>query len=141
MQGLSSTSALFWAPEKAGVRQPFLILSPFVWGPPRMQGLRSTSALLWAPEKAGVRQPLLILSLANNLTMTCTGGTGHALSSGLLNCGIGVWLGTSGVAAPISSPVSPYFVAFYAILHSQASLSPPPPPLWTMGACPASCLD
>ena len=27
---------------------------------------------------------------------------------------------------------------FYAILHSQAS---PSPPLWTMGACPASCLD
>ena len=28
MQGLHSTSALFWAPEKAEVRQPILILSP-----------------------------------------------------------------------------------------------------------------
>ena len=37
MQGLRSASTLLWAPEKAGVRQPILILSPFVWGPPRMQ--------------------------------------------------------------------------------------------------------
>ena len=28
MQGLCSTSALLWAPEKAGVRQPLLILLP-----------------------------------------------------------------------------------------------------------------
>ena len=28
MQGLCSTSAHLWAPEKAGVRQPLLILSP-----------------------------------------------------------------------------------------------------------------
>ena len=53
MQGLHCTSALFWAPEKAWVRQPILILSPFVWGPPRMQGLRSTSALFWAPKLFG----------------------------------------------------------------------------------------
>ena len=44
------------------MKQPLLILSPFVWGPPRMQELRSTSALLWALKKAGVRQPLVILS-------------------------------------------------------------------------------
>ena len=43
-----------WAPEKARVRQPILIPSPF-WGPPRMQGLHSNSAHLWAPEKAKVR--------------------------------------------------------------------------------------
>ena len=30
MQGLRSISALFWASEKAGVRQPILISSPFV---------------------------------------------------------------------------------------------------------------
>ena len=30
MQGLRSTSALMWAPEKAGVRQPLLILSPLM---------------------------------------------------------------------------------------------------------------
>ena len=36
---------------------------------------------------------------ANNVTMTCTGGIGHTLSSCLLGCGIGAWLGTSGVAA------------------------------------------
>ena len=34
--------------------------------------------------------------------------------------------------------VSPYFVAFYTALHPEAS---PSPMLWTMGACPASCLD
>ena len=44
MQGLRSTSALFWAPDKAGVRQPILILSPFVWGPPRIEQL---FARLW----------------------------------------------------------------------------------------------
>ena len=46
MQGLRSTSALFWAPQKAGVRQPILILSP----------------LLGTPENAGVTwhfRPLL----------------------------------------------------------------------------------
>ena len=48
--------------ENAGVRQPLPILSPFVWGSPRMQGLHSNSVHFWAPEKAGVKQPLLILS-------------------------------------------------------------------------------
>ena len=33
---------------------------------------------------------------------------------------------------------NPYFVAFYTILHPEAS---PSPPLRTMGACPASYLD
>ena len=41
-----------WAPEKALVRQPILILSP-CWGPLRKQGLCSISAPLWAPEKVG----------------------------------------------------------------------------------------
>ena len=61
MQGLSSNSAHFWAPKKAAVGQPILILSR-TWRPgtPRMQGLRSNSALIWAPEKAGLRQPILI---------------------------------------------------------------------------------
>ena len=65
MQGLCSISALLWAPQKAGLRQPILILSPFVWGSPRMQGFCSISAHLWAnsdfvplylgtPENAGV---------------------------------------------------------------------------------------
>ena len=74
---------------------------------------------------------------ANNVTMMCMGGTGHALSSCLLGCGIGVWLGTSGVAAPMSC-TSPHFVAFHIVLHPEAS---PSPPLRTMGACPASSLD
>ena len=74
-----------------------------------------------------------LIAPANNVTMTCTGRIGHALSSRLLGCGIGVWLGTSGVAAPMR-----HFVAFYALLHFQAS---PSPPLWTMGAYCASCLD
>ena len=59
----------FWPtcgpPKKAGLRQPILILSRFVWISPRMQGLCSISAHLWAnsdfvtlhlgtPENAGV---------------------------------------------------------------------------------------
>ena len=56
MQGLHSNSALFWTPEKAGVRQPILFFSPHLaLGPPRMQGLRSNAVLFWAPEKAMVR--------------------------------------------------------------------------------------
>ena len=63
MRRLRSNSTLFWAPEKAGVRHPVLILSPCLkLGTQRMQGLRSNSALFWASEKAGVRSPLLILS-------------------------------------------------------------------------------
>ena len=46
------------------------------------------------------------------------GGTGHALSSCLLGCGIGVWLGTSGVAAPMSCTSQS---AFCCISHSFAS--------------------
>ena len=38
------------------MRQPILILSPSVWGPPGMVVCRSISALFWAPEKAGVSQ-------------------------------------------------------------------------------------
>ena len=76
---------------------------------------------------------------ANNVTMTCTGGTGHALSRCLLGCGIGVWLGTSGVAAPMSCTSQS---AFCCISHSFASggksVTPPygpwehvPPQVWT----------
>ena len=39
---------------------------------------------------------------SNNCTMVCMGGIGRALSKCLLTCGIGVWLGTSRVAALIS---------------------------------------
>ena len=42
MQGWRSISALFWAPEKAGVRLPLLILSFFVWGSPGMQECQHT---------------------------------------------------------------------------------------------------
>ena len=61
MYGLCKKSALFLAPEKAGVGQSFKIFPP-AWclGPPRTQGLRSKSALFWAPQNIGVRQPLLI---------------------------------------------------------------------------------
>ena len=48
MQVLRSDSALFWAPEKARMRQPVLISSPCL--------------ALGSPENAGVRQPLLIFS-------------------------------------------------------------------------------
>ena len=50
--------------------------------------------------------------------MTCTGGIGHALSSRLLGCGIGAWLGTGGVAAPISCTSQSVFCC---ILHNFAS--------------------
>ena len=33
MQGSRSIPAVFCAPEKAGVRQPVLILFPYVWNP------------------------------------------------------------------------------------------------------------
>ena len=62
MWWLRSNSTLFWAPENAGVRYPFLILFPFDWGSLRMQGLPSNSAVFSPPEKAGVRWPILILS-------------------------------------------------------------------------------
>ena len=45
-------------------------------------------------------------------------GIGHALSSCLLGCGIGVWLGTSGVAAPMSCTSQPVFCCN---LHNFAS--------------------
>ena len=56
MQVLCSNSALSWAPEKARVRHPLLILPPPpCWGPPRMHGLYNTFALCWGPEEAGMR--------------------------------------------------------------------------------------
>ena len=55
-----------------------------------------------------------------------TGGIGHALSSCLLGCGIGVWLGTSGVVAPMSGTSQS---VFWCILHNFAfggkSVTPP----------------
>ena len=46
MQGLRSNASLFWAPEKARVRLPLLILS-LLSGTPEMQGSLSNSAHLW----------------------------------------------------------------------------------------------
>ena len=37
MQGLCSISAHLWAPQKAGLRQPILILSPPFLGSPRIE--------------------------------------------------------------------------------------------------------
>ena len=58
----------------------------------------------------------------NICTMMCMGGIGHALSICLDNCGIGVWLGTSRVAALISC-ASPCLSALRALhqpgLHAQ----------------------
>ena len=67
---------------------------------------------------------------------------GHALSSCLLACGIEAWLGTFGVAALMSCTSQSVFCC--CILRNFAFAGrcvTPPPPLWTMGACPASCLD
>ena len=52
MHGLCRISADLWAPQKPKVRQPIVILFPFVWGSPRMQALCGISAHLWAPHKA-----------------------------------------------------------------------------------------
>ena len=38
----------------------------------------------------------------NNVITMCMGGTAHAFSNCLLACGIGVWFGTFGLAAPMS---------------------------------------
>ena len=38
MQGLDSNYSLFWDPEKAGLRQPLLILSPLL-GTPEIAGV------------------------------------------------------------------------------------------------------
>ena len=78
--------------------------------------------------------------IACHLTMTCTGGIGHALSSCFLGCGIGVWLGTSGVAAHLATCTSQS--VFCCILRNFAfackSVTPPygprehvPPHVWT----------
>ena len=51
MHGLGSNPALFWAHEKAELRQPILILSrAWRWGVRRMLGLGSDSALFFHPQ-------------------------------------------------------------------------------------------
>ena len=55
MQGLRSISALLWAPDKVGVRQPLLILPPLLGTPENAGVICTNSALLWPPKKAGVR--------------------------------------------------------------------------------------
>ena len=72
MQGLCITSTLFWAPKKARVRKPLVILSPLFgdlrecwgyiaippsFGPPRRQGEVVTSdfvPLVWGPQNCKV---------------------------------------------------------------------------------------
>ena len=56
MQRLRSIPALVWALEKAGMRQPFVILA-LVRGHPRMHGLSSDSAHLWALAQEQVTAP------------------------------------------------------------------------------------
>ena len=51
MQGLSSNSALFWAPEKAGMAQANSDFSSLL-ATPKIVGVTTH---LWAPEKGGVR--------------------------------------------------------------------------------------
>ena len=56
-KGLCSHLALFWAPDVARVKRPFLIFLPHaeLWGPLRQQGLYSHFAYFWGPEPAGVQ--------------------------------------------------------------------------------------
>ena len=63
---------------------------------------------------------------AYNLTMTCTGGIGHPLSNRLFGCGMGAWLGTCGVATPMSCTqqpvIAPYCeVVWCACIHLERS--------------------
>ena len=53
MQGLCSTSALFWAPEKAGVRPPILILSPLLGTPESARVTQHFRPLLGPREGTG----------------------------------------------------------------------------------------
>ena len=103
-----------------------------------MQGLRNNSALFWAPEKARVRQALLILS-------PCLGTPENAGVTQPFRPPLGPREGT----AEAANSVSPYFVAFCAILHSQACASPPPcgpwehvpPHVWTHKSNSATMQD
>ena len=85
-QGLCSHSALFWAPEKGGVRQPILILSPY-WGPLQDKGYLSLTSfvnllvLLRKPEGLSIHALLCgPLSFGWGLTI-------HALLRGPLSWG------------------------------------------------------
>ena len=50
---------------------------------------------------------------ANIVIMMYMGGTAHALSNSLLACGIGAWLGTFGVAAPMSCTGSSVYYCIF----------------------------
>ena len=131
MQGLHSNSALFWAPGKAGVRQPILILSPFDWGPPRtlvsflacfyttssnrMRWLWRKGGKFYFLRRTGVRQSwissfrtFLLFSCASlsTLTMKLTLGVGR--TCWMLFC------------TPFSSSRRPFFVMFLLWFVPQA---------------------
>ena len=56
------------------------------------------------------------------------GGIGHTLRSCLLGCGIGVWLGTFGVVAPMScTPQSVFCCILRNFAFTSKSVTPPPP--------------
>ena len=58
--------------------------------------------------------------------MTCTGVIGHTLRSCLLGCGIGVWLGTSSVVAPMSCTSQPVFCCkLRNLAFTGKTLTPP----------------
>ena len=53
MQGLCSISAHFWAPQKAGMRQPILILCPLLGTPENAGVMRHFHPLSGAQEGRG----------------------------------------------------------------------------------------
>ena len=59
--------------------------------------------------------------------MTCTEGIVHALSSCLLACGIGAWLGTAGVAAPMSCTSQSIFCCILRNFAFAGRCAPAPP--------------
>ena len=73
MPGCCSTSGLFWALEKAELREPLLILSRCC-APPGDPNLRSGCAFFWALGKANMRWPPLILFFFRRCTGDWTSG-------------------------------------------------------------------
>ena len=77
MQGLRSTSALMWAPEKVGVRWQLLILSPLMGTPRERRGYTAIPPSFGPPMLLPIPMPL---PLPQHLPLqVCVGNKGHAV--------------------------------------------------------------
>ena len=73
MQGLRSTSALFWAPEKVGVRQPLLIFFHFVGDPRECRDYVAIPPSSRPPGKVGVASSNFVHALGVGDPRECIG--------------------------------------------------------------------